>query len=304
MNLYKKISFSLTWVIKHVEKTEGMLMKSENEITESTAVDKLLFDVGCLKHLSRECTAVIIFLILWELLPTVGLLNPLFIPPPSTIAIAITGMLISSNEFLMHILISLWRVFIGFGLALLVAIPLGYLLGGYFKNFEKFINPLLTVLGQINPWSVLIVVVAILGFGQISVIAVVFYIALWPVLYNTVTGVKNVDPIFVKIGKAAGLSNFDIFRKVKLPASIPMVFAGMRFAAILAFFMAIGAEMVGADDGLGYYLLFNQMYARMPEMWGCIVTMSLLGIVFVYALLQLEKYFTNWKEDMSENEMN
>lgn len=276
---------------------------------ESTVVDKMSFDfVGYLKHLSHKWVAVIIFLILWELLPTVGLLNPLFVPAPSTIAIATWNMLISSDEFLMHVLISLWRVFVGFSLALLVAIPLGYLLGGYFQNFEEFSDPLLKVLGQINPWSVLIIVVAILGFGQISVIAVVFYIALWPVLYNTVTGVKNVDPIFVRIGKAASLSNFDIFRKVKLPASIPTVFAGMRFAAILSFFMAIGAEMVGADDGLGYYLLFNQMYARMPEMWGCIVTMSLLGIIFVFALLQLEKYFTNWKEDISpynqEIEMN
>ncbi len=281
-------------------KSGNEFMKSEDENTESgTVVDKLSFDVvGYLKDLSYKWAAVVIFLVLWELLPTVGLLDPKFIPAPSTIALATWGMLFSSDDFLVNILTTLSRVFAGFGLALLVAIPSGFLLGGYFKNLEKAINPLLQILGQINPWSVLIIVIAILGFGQISIIAVVFYIAFWPVLYNTVTGVKNVDPIFIRIGKVSGWSDFGVFWKVQLPAAMPTVFAGMRFAAILAFFMVIGAEMVGADDGLGYQIMFNQMYGMIPEMWGCIVTMSLLGIVFVYVLLQLEKYFVDWKEDI------
>ncbi len=275
-------------------------MKSEIKITEEgTPANKLSFDlIGYLKHLLHKWVAVVIFLILWELLPTVGLLNPLFIPAPSTIAMATWGMLISSNEFLLNTLISLSRIFIGFGLALVVAIPMGYLLGGYFKTFEKFIDPLLTIFGQMNPWSFLHIVIIIVGFGQISIIAAVFYIALWPILYNTVTGIKNVDPIYVRIGKTSGFSNFKVFWKVKLPASMPTVFTGMRLGAILAFFMVVGAEMMEAGDGLGYYLMLNEMYSRIPEMWGCIVTMSILGVIFVYILLQLEKYFTEWKEEM------
>ncbi len=276
-------------------------MKSKSEITEagtSDSADKLSFDViGYLKHLSHKWAAVILFLILWELLPTVGLLNPLFIPSLSTIALAAWGLLFSS-QFLLNIMISLSRVFVGFGLALLVAIPLGYLLGGAFKGFEEAVDPLLQFLGQLNPWSILHIVIIFVGFGQFSIIAVIFYIAMWPVLYNTVTGVKNVDPTFIRIGKLAGMGSFDIFLKVQLPASISTVFAGMRLGAILAFFMVIGAEMMGADDGLGYQLMFDQMYGLIPEMWACIVVMSLLGIIFVFVLLLIERYFTDWKEDI------
>lgn len=274
-------------------------MKSEGEIIEANrTADKLSFDViGYLKHLSHKWAAVVIFLILWELLPTVGLLNPTFISPPSTIVLATWNMLFSSN-FLLNTVISLSRVFVGFGLALVVAIPLGYLLGGFFKGFEKAIDPLLQLLGQLNPWSFLHIVIVFVGFGGISIIAVVFYISLWPILYNTVTGVKNIDPIYFRIGKVAGMDSFDIFWKVQLPASMPLVFEGMRIAVLFAFFMVVGAEMMGAGDGIGYQIMFFQMYGYIPQMWGCIVTMSLLGTIFVYILLQLERYFTDWKEEI------
>ncbi len=281
------------------KKIRNEFMKSEREITEADTADKLSFDVaGYLKDLSYKWAAVVIFLVLWELLPTVGLLDPKFIPAPSTIALATWGMLFTNNDFLMNTLISLSRVFVGFGLALLVAIPSGFLLGGYFKNLEKAINPLLQLFGQINPWSFLHILIIFLGFGGLSIIFVIFYIALWPVLFNTVTGVKNGDPIFIRIGKVSGWSDFGVFWKVQLPAAMPTVFTGMRLAAILSFFMVIGAEMMGAGDGLGYYIMLNEMYGQIPQMWGCIVTMSLLGIVFVYVLLQLEKYFVDWKEDI------
>ena len=277
-------------------------MKSESEITEtgtSKTGYKPLYDViGYLIDLSHKGVAIIIFFILWELLTTVGIIDSTFIPAPSTIALAAWGMFFSS-DFLFDTAVTLSRVFLGLGIALAVGIPLGYLLGGFFKDFEKAIDPILQLLGQLNPWSAFHLFIVFLGIGELSVVGAVFYISLWPILYSTVSSVKNVDPVLLKVGKAACIGKFKIFWKVILPSSLPVVFSGIRLGALLAFFMATGGEMMGAGDGLGYLIMWYQMYGLIPEMWVIIVSISLLGMIFIYMLLRLERYFTSWKEDIT-----
>lgn len=276
-------------------------MKSKSEIADAgaskTTYKHLYGATGYLIDLSYRGVVIIIFLILWELLPTIGIIDSTFIPAPSTIALAAWGMIFSS-DFIVDTAITLSRIFLGLGIALAVGIPLGYLLGGFFKNFEKAIDPLLQLLGQLNPWSVFHLFIVFLGIGELSVVGAVFYISLWPILYNTVASVKNVDPVLLKVARAACIGKFKIFWKVILPASLPIVFSGIRLGALLAFFMATGGEMMGAGDGLGYLIMWYQMYGLIPQMWVIIVTISLLGIIFIYILLRLEKYFTSWKEDI------
>lgn len=279
-------------------------MKSKSEITEirnQVGSDSTLYGsefdiVGYLKHLSHKWTAVIIFFILWEILPATGVVDPTLIPSPSTIVMTLWDP-IMAGVLPENTAISMVRMFLGWGIALAVAIPLGYLLGGFFEDFEKAVEPVLQLLGQLNPWSFFHLAIVFLGIGEISIVAAVFYISLWPVLYNTITGVKNVNPAFVKIARVAGMEKFEIFWKVQLHASLPIVFSGIRLGALFAFFMVMGAEMMGASDGLGHMIMIDQMYGLVPQMWMGIVVMSVLGIAFDYVLLRLEKYFTSWKEE-------
>ncbi|MGB9979184.1 ABC transporter permease [Methanobacterium sp.] len=277
-------------------------MKSKNEITEiknqiGSERDLYAFDfIGYLKDLSHKWAAIIVFLILWEILPTIGVVDQTLIPSLSTIAMVLWDPIIAGT-LPKNTVISMVRMLLGWSIALIVAIPLGYLLGGFFEDFEKAVEPLLQLLGQLNPWSFFHLAIVFLGIGEISIVAAVFYISLWPVLYNTIIGVKNVNYVFVKIARAAGMEKFEIFWKVQLHASLPVVFAGMRLGALLAFLMVMGAEMMGASDGLGHMIMIDQMYGLIPQMWIGIVAMALLGIAFDYILLQFERYFTSWKEE-------
>ena len=224
------------------------------------------------------------------------MVDPALIPSPSTIALTLWDPILA-GILPENTAISMGRMFMGWGIAIMVAIPLGYLLGGFFEDFEKAVEPLLQLLGQLNPWSFFHLAIVFLGIGEISIVAAVSYISLWPILYNTITGVKNVNPAFVRIARATGMGKFEIFWKVQLHASIPVVFSGIRLSALFAFFMVMGAEMMGASDGLGHMIMIDQMYGLIPQMWMGIVVMSLLGIAFDYILLQFEKYFTSWKEE-------
>ncbi len=251
--------------------------------------------LGFLKSYFHKSIAIIVFLLIWEAAPRLGLVNILFISPPSIVFASMLN-LILSGDLIHHTVSSLIRVFTGFGLALLVALPLGFLLGGWFRGFETSVNPLLQVLGQANPFTIFPVFMALLGIGEISKIAIIFWVCQWPVLFNTITGIKNVDPILVKVARTAGLSKLEMFWKVLLPASLPTVFTGIRMGASFAFFMLIGAEMIGAHSGLGFMIIQSQATFQIPKMYAGIVTVALLGIAINYIMLKIEKRATKWKE--------
>lgn len=254
------------------------------------------FDIiEILKFYFHRWIAILVFLLIWELAPRIGLVNILFISPPS---IVLTSMynLILSGELIHHTASSLIRVSTGFGIALIVALPLGFLLGGWFKNFETSVNPLLQVLGQANPFTLFPVFMALLGIGEVSKIAIIYWVCQWPVLFNTITGIRNVDPLLIKMGRTAGLSKIEMFRKVLLPASLPTVFTGIRMGAAFSFFMLIGAEMIGAHSGLGFMIIQAQATFQIPKMYAGIVTVALLGIIINYVMLQLERRSMKWKE--------
>lgn len=279
-------------------KNEIIEAKSELEVDTSSTTSKFSFDIiNYLKHLTHKWAAIIVFLLIWEILPTIGLVNPLFIPAPSTIAISLVDLTLS-GVIPRDTAISMSRGFIGFGLALVVALPLGFLLGGFFKNFEKFIDPLLQALGQVTPFGLFHAAIIFLGIGELSLIAAIFWATHWPVLFNTVSGIKNVDPEIIKEARVIGLGKLQIFWKVLLPASLPAIFTGIRVGTVFTFLMLIGAEMMaGPGSGLGFMIMQAQMYTLIPRMWAGIVTVALLGIIINYTLLKLEKYFTSWNRN-------
>lgn len=280
-------------------------MKSINKIISATepikTSDSMFLNIfNAFKSLSYKYIAIIIFLIIWEILPVIGVFNPLFIPPPSTIAVEMWNLTIN-GVLPVATLYTFSRVLAGIGFALLIAIPLGFLLGGFFKNFENASGPLIKIWEQGNPLTLFHLFVLLVGLTELSTIIVVYWAAQWPMLNNTVTGVKNVDPVLIKVARAAGLSKFDIFWKIQLPASLPTVFTGIRLGVIFAFLILMGVEMMGMSSGvgLGYFIMQAQMATLIPRMWAGIVTMWLLCIVINYTLVRVEKHFTKWKGPIS-----
>ncbi|MDR3283153.1 MAG: ABC transporter permease [Candidatus Methanoplasma sp.] len=241
--------------------------------------------------------AIIVFLILWELAPGLGLVNPVIIPTPSVIFDKFIE-LILNGVLLDNVVVSLRRVAIGFGIALAVALPLGFLLGGWFKTIETAVNPLLQVFSQANPFTLFPVVITLLGIGELSKISIIFWVCQWPILFSTVTGIRNVDPTLVKMSRSLGLSKIQIFYKVLLRGALPSVFTGVRMGAVFAFFMLIGAEMIGASSGLGYMILQAQATFQMPKMWVGIVTVALLGVAVNLAIQYLERKISGRKEEI------
>ncbi|PWB49662.1 MAG: ABC transporter permease [Candidatus Methanoperedenaceae archaeon] len=244
----------------------------------------------------KKVILLLVFLLIWELLPAFGIINKTFFAPPSEVFVALVRLLIS-GELWIHTSISLKRAFTGFSIAAITMIPLGFLMGWY-NDFEEIADGLVQTLRQTSSLSLFPVFILFLGIGEISKIAVIFWGAQWPILLNTISGVRSVDPLLIKSARSMGSSAVSLFGKVVLPSSLPSIITGVRLSATHSIIVLVAAEMIGAKSGLGYSVINWEYNFMIPEMYAAIVTLAVLGLITNYALVWLEKTTTKWKEDV------
>ncbi len=239
---------------------------------------------------------VAVFILIWEIAPRVGLADPVFIPPFSKVAAAWFEMLLDGT-LLKHTSISLFRSVLGFGMGVAVALPLGLLLG-WFKKFEYYLDALLQTLRQISVLSIFPVFILLFGIGEVSKVAIITWGVTWPILLNTITGVKNVEPLLIKSARSMGASQPVIFLRVVLPSAFPQILTGIRLSATLSILILVAAEMMGANKGLGFLVYDSETKYQIPDMYAAILTMALLGLLINYAIVIFEKRATRWKEEL------
>lgn len=254
--------------------------------------------LGVAGKVLKRIIAILALAAVWEIVPRAGIVETAFLPPLSEVLQAWWGLL-TSGELWTHTEASLLRSLAGFGIAIAAAIPLGLLIGWY-KGLSELLTPLLELFRNTAALALLPVFTLILGIGETSKITLIVYACSWPILLNTISGVKNVDPLLIKSAKSMGLSPLKLFVKVILPAAVPTIFTGVRLAGAGSILVLIAAEMVGAKAGLGYLINYAQFNFQAPEMYAGIISISLIGLLFNQGLVTLEKRFTAWKQTHSE----
>ena len=240
-------------------------------------------------------SGIIIFLLLWEISPRLGWLDPYFVPPLSVVLGEI-GTLIRSGELLIHCLVSSWRGVSGVCLALLIALPLGVVLGRWLTGTADALGPLLRLLSQVNPFALLPLFLLFFGVGETAKVAVVAWVTLWPILFYTITATRSVDYAQINSAAAMGVSRSEMLYKVILPASLPTIFVGIRIGASLTFFILIAAEMLGAGSGLGWLVHNSAMNYLIPRIYAGATLIVILGFLLNRFLLCLEKSLFSWQE--------
>lgn len=265
---------------------EGPASRVAGPSVARRVVDALVTTVG-------KVVAIVLLLGVWETAPRLGLVDDTFLPPFSTVLDA-WWRLAADGQLLDNTGASLARSLSGFGLAVAVAVPLGLVIGWY-KSVASLLGPLLEVFRNTAALALLPVFVLLLGIGETSKIAIVFYACTWPILLNTISAVRGVDPTLLRLARSVDLSGFRLFQKVILPAAVPTVFTGIRLAGAVSILVLVAAEMVGAKAGLGYLINASQFNFAIPQMYAGIITISAIGVVFNQLLVALERRFTSWR---------
>lgn len=237
------------------------------------------------------------FLALWQISSTRGWINPAVIPPLDAIVAALWKGVVG-GALLDDIAISLQRSGTAFAAAVVVAIPLGLFMGQV-RSVERALDPILQVFRQTSALALYPIFILLLGLGEASKVFVIFWATLFPLLLNTIGGVKEVDPKLIEMARVYGASRLTVFRRVVLPGAVPSIFVGLRLSATTALLLLIASEMIGANKGVGFQVMNAQYNFQIPLMFAAIVLLAGLGLLSNYALVLLQRRLCRWSSAAS-----
>jgi NitT/TauT family transport system permease protein len=227
------------------------------------------------------------FLVLWH--AGVRLSGSDLFPTPLDVVYGILE-LARKGLLVKYIVASLFRVTVGFGLAVLLGIPAGLLLGWFQKAFFAF-NPMIQVLRPISPIAWIPVAILWFGVDDRAPIFLIFLASLFPILVSATAAVQNIQPVYIRAARNFGLSQGELFRQVIFPATLPQVLTGIRIALGVAWLVVVAAEMIAVNSGLGYLIIDARNAGKRYDLVVAgMVMIGLIGLALDLLVRQLEKF--------------
>lgn len=216
---------------------------------------------------------------LYQAVAQSGLFPAVLVPTLPKVARTLFA-LVSDGTMLRHALYTLTRVMLGFMLAVLVGLPLGILMARL-RAVENFVLPLASALMPIPSLAWVPVFILWFGLGDAVTILIVFYAAMFPMLLNTWTGVRAVNPLWLRAAGAMGADEGALFWKVIIPGASPLIIAGLRQAFLRSWIAVVGAEMLAASDwGLGWVIFDAKEFLNADVMMGSLAVIGAIGYAF------------------------
>ncbi|HVZ46345.1 MAG TPA: ABC transporter permease [Ramlibacter sp.] len=240
-----------------------------------------------------SAASILFGLFVWWLVAYLKLANPMLLPGPASVAAAVWEM-IADGTLIRHLAISFARALGGFAIAAAVGVPAGILIAR-FKWVGAALNPWVELLRPVPPIAFLPLAVLWFGIGETSKVIVISYGAVFPILLNTIHGVRAIDNSLLRAARALGASSRQVFIYVVLPAATPSVVTGLRLGAGMAIFVLVAAELIGASSGLGWLITDAREHFLTDHIMVGIVTLGLLGWAINRALLALESRLIKWR---------
>jgi NitT/TauT family transport system permease protein len=228
----------------------------------------------------------------WELAGRLGLVNTLLFPAPSK-ALADLMVMISSGYLWRALYASLYRVICGFAVAVVVGAVLGMAMARI-RWVDDILDPLVELLRPISPLALFPLAILWFGIGDASKIFLIALAASFPVILNTYAGARSIDSNLVRASRSLGATEFEIFKGVVLPASLPHIFTGVRLAWGISLIVIIAAEMIGATVGIGYMILEAQQTFRTERVLAGIFVIGVIGFTTDLGFRRLRRWVLPW----------
>lgn len=234
-----------------------------------------------------------VFTLLWYAF-SVWNASPLQLPSPLRVVNALIA-LVASGEVLEHALISTSRLAVALVLATLLAVPLGFVMGMSARAHD-FIDPLVELLRPISGIAWIPLGLFIFGVGDTLPVFIMVYVAFFPILLNTIAGVRQVDRRLVAAARTMGIGRGAMLRHVIVPAALPTVMVGFRLAFAGAWAAIVAAELIGAPSGLGFAIEWYRQLLMTPKVFAFIMVIGVVGYLCDVALRLLQRRLTPWAD--------
>ena len=232
-----------------------------------------------IRSIRRAAVTLAAAALFYEALARSGYFAPALLPTIPVILQALYAS-IADGTMIEHAAFTLYRVMFGFSLAVVVGIPLGILMAR-FQRIEHFVLPLVSALMPIPSFALVPLFMLWFGIGNLTTILIVFYAATFPMLFNTWSGVRSVNPIWLRAAGAMGADEHSLFWKVIIPGASPFIITGLRQSFLRAWIAVVGAEMIAASDwGLGWVIFDAKELLNADLMLASLIVIGAIGFSF------------------------
>lgn len=246
----------------------------------------------------RRLALPILLLLVWQWVSTRVLdeTTRMLLPPPTLVAVA-AWELITSGELVRHLGDSLRREFIAF-LWSLIAVPLGIAMG-WWKGFNEQVDSLVEMLRPIPPLAWIPLSILWFGIGDLQNQFIIFLGIFFPILLNTVNGVKGVEPNLVRAARCLGSDEWTVLTRVVLPAALPQIVTGVRVGLGVGWMALVAAELVGASSGLGFLINDARTILRTDIVIVGMVTIGIVGLLLDVLIRRITTRLLPWSRAMA-----
>lgn len=246
------------------------------------------------EHIDRY-VVILLLLVIWQACVDSGVLLRDFLPSPADIAQAFYNFTFVDRSIWENFAASAKRLLWGIGLSILVALPLGVAMG-WSRRFYRWVSMLVELTRPIPPIAMIPVGIFYLGIGDASKIFIIWLACFFPLLLNTITGVRGIDPVLIKAARTLGTPMPRMLLRVALPSALPNILTGLRVSVGIGLMVLVAAEMVAATSGLGFFILQSEMNWKLDDMYAGIAMISMAGFLVNAMLLRLERRLTPWHQ--------
>jgi taurine transport system permease protein len=240
-------------------------------------------------------TSVLTFLSIWYFATESGWVAAVFLPSPVTVA-GEANKLLQTGELWQAVLVSAKRVFTGFGLAALISIPLGVLMGVWWPA-KAIVDPFVSLLRPLPSITWIPLTMLWLGIGEAQKTAIVFMGSWLYVLLATLEATKRVDPMLIRAARNLGANDFAVMREVVLPGALPGILAGLKITLAIAWSCVLSAEMVAAQTGLGAMIWQAKDWGNLPLVLVGMVGISLTVLLADWVAERVERLLLPWERN-------
>lgn len=248
------------------------------------------------QRLLRHMAIFLVLIGLWEFGSRVGWLNPLFYPAPSDILRSFWLIYVVNGNIWYHLWVTMVLVVAGFTLGSILGLSLGALVG-FQPTLRRLLKPYVIVLEATPRIALAPLLIAALGFGVPSKIAIIMLVCFFPPFINTLSGVLNVDEDRLDLFRSIGASKPQVLRMLVLPHALPVIMAGERLAITAALSGVLVAEFIQRDSGVGSLILTYTRNLNMSSAFACIFTLTLIGFLIFRGMEWLDHRVAFWKNE-------
>jgi len=235
-------------------------------------------------------SGILVFLAIWEAGVRLLKVPAYLMPPPSAVLIVFIDEL---PKLLFHGWVTTYEMLLGYAMAVGIAIPLAIAITASHR-FDRFVTPQLLFFQVVPKVAIAPLFLVWFGVGVTPKVLVAFLISFFPIVIDAAVGLRSMSSEMTDLARSMGASRWQVFARFRLPTSLPYLFSGLKVAATLSVAGAVVGEFVGADKGLGYLLLVTNSNMETALMFATIVALTIIGLVFFYAVEFVEALLIPW----------